>query len=135
MDPEANLREQRRLGADMNKIRDNCTDDGQLTVQQRVDLEHDAYRLAELVEALEGWIASGGFLPKAWKATRGGTNAVDHAIDLLEWWAEDHSDEPDVVEHIQQSKECIDELRATSSFDYAPLAEFLTDVIDYLDDR
>ena len=26
----------------------------------------DAFRMAELVEALDGWISRGGFLPEAW---------------------------------------------------------------------
>lgn len=29
--------------------------------------QDDANRLAELVEALNGWITRGGFLPKAWE--------------------------------------------------------------------
>src|SRR5258705_12788297 len=94
MDPEANLREQRRLGADMNKIRDNCTDDGQLTVQQRVDLEHDAYRLAGRVEALDRGIASGGWPPPAGEAPPGGDPPAGHPGDTPDQWPRENTAEP-----------------------------------------
>lgn len=32
--------------------------------------------------------------------------ALAHAVSLLRWWADDVSDEPDVVEKVKQSKEC-----------------------------
>ena len=56
MDPNANLDEQLRLA---NKIlrSDKWTD-------------ADAERLAELVEALDGWIDRGGFLPQHWSIGR-----------------------------------------------------------------
>lgn len=58
MDPEANLREQRRLAkAIMKKI-----DSGQTE-----DLVDDANRLADLVVALDEWISRGGVLPPSWK--------------------------------------------------------------------
>ncbi len=50
MDPNANLAEQRRIVAQIL--------DG--------DSSADWSRLAELVEALDQWIAGGGFLPAAW---------------------------------------------------------------------
>ena len=62
MDPNANLEEQRRLVAQINKDRD----------EEKVPSEHDAYRLAELVEALDGWISRGGFLPRDWAYGRKG---------------------------------------------------------------
>lgn len=52
MDPNANLEELRRLVR--RKLYDN-----NLTPDEDV-------RLAELVEALDQWIAGGGFLPTAW---------------------------------------------------------------------
>jgi hypothetical protein len=55
MDPEANLKDQRRLAERI------LNGDGS---------ESDAYRLAELVEALDEWIAKGGFLPARWKRQR-----------------------------------------------------------------
>lgn len=39
--------------------------------------------------------------------------AVLHAVRLLRWWAEDETDEPEILEIIQQSKEVADELEAT----------------------
>jgi hypothetical protein len=55
MDPEANLAEQRRL-ADAILQGTPTAADGRRAV-----------RLAELVEALDGWLSSGGFLPAAWR--------------------------------------------------------------------
>lgn len=52
MDPDANLAEQLRI---VQRVNDGKAD------------TDDAYRLADLVEALHEWIAGGGFLPKAWK--------------------------------------------------------------------
>lgn len=53
MDPNANLAEQRAL------LRTYRTR-GHLTKSQ-------SERLVELVDALDAWIANGGFLPDAWK--------------------------------------------------------------------
>jgi hypothetical protein len=53
MDPNANLEEQRRIA---RRILDGD--------------DRDAERLAELVEALDEWLASGGFLPSDWAAGR-----------------------------------------------------------------
>lgn len=62
MDPNANLEEMRQLAAAILAM----------TVEQAgetetADLHADAVRLSELVEALDGWISGGGFLPKAWE--------------------------------------------------------------------
>lgn len=58
MDPDANLREMRTLAAKILAATD----------AEGVELlEVDAPRLAELVEALDGWIRRGGFLPAAWQ--------------------------------------------------------------------
>lgn len=55
MDPDANLEEQRFI---IKRLLDE-------------DSEHldtgDAVRLAELAEALDGWIKAGGFLPAPWR--------------------------------------------------------------------
>lgn len=56
MDPDANLAEQRALAATI------ISDDG--PAERRVQ---DGERLAELVEALDEWITSGGFLPTEWR--------------------------------------------------------------------
>lgn len=60
MDPETNLKDQRRLAERI------LNGDGD---------ESDAYRLAELVEALDEWIAKGGFLPARWKRRAGSHRA------------------------------------------------------------
>jgi hypothetical protein len=70
MDPEANLRAQRETTRDIMKIWDACGHDGNFTPQQENELVHYAYRLAELVEALDGWIKGGGFLPSSWQKSR-----------------------------------------------------------------
>ncbi len=51
MDPNACLEEIRTLAG---RLADGRGD------------EHDAMRLAELVDGLDGWLARGGFLPTAW---------------------------------------------------------------------
>ncbi len=60
MDPNANLEELRRLVARIQAAQDR--DDGGAALDN-----HDAWRMAELVEALDGWLSKGGFLPKAWE--------------------------------------------------------------------
>jgi hypothetical protein len=55
MDPDANLKEQRELA--------KC-------ILARFGDSADAERLAELVEALDGWIRLGGGVPHAWKRDR-----------------------------------------------------------------
>jgi len=68
MDPNANLSEQRRLAAQFLAIMDDYDEaTGEPT---RAIREADVFRLAELVEALDEWIARGGFLPTAWQAGR-----------------------------------------------------------------
>lgn len=56
MDPDANLREQLELAA-------HRLNGGDMT-KEEWDAEAD--RLAELVQALDGWMRGGGFAPKAW---------------------------------------------------------------------
>jgi len=72
MDPDANLIEQRRITEHVMSVWDACADDGTFTAEQQNDLIHSAYRLAELVQALDHWIVTGGFYPRAW------TRADDH---------------------------------------------------------
>lgn len=61
MDPTANLKEQRELAA---RLLDGigCHDYSNLG-----DYEADVDRLCELVQALDGWIRRGGFLPEQWR--------------------------------------------------------------------
>ncbi len=56
MDPNANLEEQERIS---KRLMEDTRDLG-FTVE-------DAYRLAELVLALNEWISKGGFLPTKWE--------------------------------------------------------------------
>lgn len=56
MDPNANLTEQLALTK-------RILDTGRATMQ-------DAERLAELVDALHGWIVGGGFLPDRWEVAQ-----------------------------------------------------------------
>jgi len=53
MDPNANLREQLSLA--------------RYILAEKSDNTIGAVRLAELVEALDDWIARGGFLPERWR--------------------------------------------------------------------
>lgn len=66
MDPDANLAEQLRLTKEIMKIVDAIAVDGQFTKRQTAQLSRLGHELAELVEALNEWLAHGGFLPKAW---------------------------------------------------------------------
>lgn len=55
MDPNANIKEQLELS---NEI---------LNVEHPSEVDANAaYRLAELVQALDGWLTGQGFLPKRW---------------------------------------------------------------------
>ena len=66
MDPNANLAEQREIGARLLVALDNIADNGdEYQLISRAVLA-DMYRFSELVEALDEWIVGGGFLPDAW---------------------------------------------------------------------
>ena len=56
MDPDANLAELCELARIIIEADEDEVDAA------------DARRLAELVEALDGWITGGGFLPARWRA-------------------------------------------------------------------
>ena len=60
MDPDANLREQLEL-ANWLIANDAVADD---VADHR---KAKAERLADLVEALNGWLTAGGFLPTSWE--------------------------------------------------------------------
>lgn len=60
MDPNENLAEQRRIQKWLNEYTEPADGDDSNYVEKLVDL-------AVLAEALDGWIAKGGFLPDAWK--------------------------------------------------------------------
>lgn len=63
MDPNATLKEMLELAADIIKSSD----------EYPADLVA-AVRLAEAVDALNGWIMNGGFMPKAWREANEGFN-------------------------------------------------------------
>lgn len=58
MDPDSNLEEQLSLT--------EWLEEHQLDLSQ-TNLQTEAYRLAELIAALHGWLIQGGALPKAWR--------------------------------------------------------------------
>ncbi len=64
MDPDANLRELRDLaarGAAYYEGEDvDCDSWGDMS----------AYRLIELIQALDEWLSKGGFLPRTWRANQ-----------------------------------------------------------------
>ena len=68
MDPTANLREQIQIARDIQTTWDHCGEDGNLSLEQMDHVADQANRLAELAEALDGWITKGGFLPDQWRA-------------------------------------------------------------------
>lgn len=61
MDPNANLAEQRRLQKKIDEVMPS--DDDTAYVE-------DLVSLAVLVEAMDEWLSSGGFLPDAWRGNR-----------------------------------------------------------------
>lgn len=66
MDPNANLKEQLDIARRILKVWDDCNADGTLTAGQRDFIADKSGRLAELVEALDGWMRTGGFCPVRW---------------------------------------------------------------------
>jgi hypothetical protein len=66
MDPDENLKEQLRLA---KKISSRPWPLGDWENKARMDYVIDAARLAELVEALDGWLQNDGFLPRRWKTS------------------------------------------------------------------
>lgn len=66
MDPNANLAEQRQIAQAIQAVEGLADADGRITYAQQREIEQYAERLAELVIALDDWIRTGGFLPRAW---------------------------------------------------------------------
>jgi hypothetical protein len=58
MDPNASLREQRQLQEVLQ------------TTENKDEYQDALLRIAELAEALDGWLNRGGFLPRAWERCR-----------------------------------------------------------------
>lgn len=63
MDPNANLARQREIAAEVMRLWDAATPDGEVDSDA---LAHLAFELAEHVEALNEWIMRGGYLPADW---------------------------------------------------------------------
>lgn len=64
MDPNANLREQREIVAEVIRMWDSADPH---TDYER-ELAQAADRLAELVQSLDEWLTNGGFLPIEWQS-------------------------------------------------------------------
>lgn len=67
MDPNATLDELLELKDEIHKDQDAAAeeaDSGEPPYHQVTDRE---IRMAELVEALDGWLSTGGFLPRKWR--------------------------------------------------------------------
>lgn len=87
----------------------------------RMHLTRD--QVAALLPHLQRFVETGEVAPEAETPAPAdepvgpGLHTLRHAIALLTWWADDESDDPEVVEKIQQSQECVAELR---QFETAP---------------
>lgn len=66
MDPNANLREQRKLVDRLHEYIDRHAEYEEMTDAELQCIAANALELATLVEALDTWISRGGFLPAAW---------------------------------------------------------------------
>jgi len=66
MDPDAALANIRDAYAMLNALRDRVEDRESLDTDQLEALWINACDLAESAEALDGWLAKGGFLPQDW---------------------------------------------------------------------
>ena len=68
MDPDANLAEQMKLASSIIAMIDEYADEyGAIPDDIKDAIVDDANRLAELVQALGGWVSRGGFLPAAYR--------------------------------------------------------------------
>lgn len=63
MDPKANIDEQTSIAREIQRIEDECPDDGAQTENQAREIAENALRLAELVLAFDEWRRKGGFDP------------------------------------------------------------------------
>ena len=67
MDPNANLKEQLALAQEILDIWDRWDDDNlRFGVGRPLLVSDKASRLAELVQALDGWLSNGGSPPSRW---------------------------------------------------------------------
>jgi hypothetical protein len=63
MDPNANIEEQRRIAA-------RIVEHGPTVACACTRCVNDARRLATLVQVLDGWLCSGGSLPRTWERAK-----------------------------------------------------------------
>jgi hypothetical protein len=73
MDPNANLKEQREIVDQIIDALDASTaEDADVWDDERVRdvLADNLARFCDLVQALDGWLSGGGFLPEAWARGR-----------------------------------------------------------------
>jgi hypothetical protein len=70
MDPNANLKEQMEVAAEIQQLWAGCNDDGTLPREQMEQASELALRLSELVLSLDHWLSKGGFLPAQWETRR-----------------------------------------------------------------
>ena len=61
MDPNATLRDLLEYRDEIFEEWDNATEDGECEATDR------EICIAELIDALDGWISRGGFLPQKWR--------------------------------------------------------------------
>lgn len=66
MDPNAALEELRKLTRNLEKPATVIVLDNGAQYLSEIDHEAVANRIAELFDALDNWLVSGGFLPTAW---------------------------------------------------------------------
>ena len=63
MDPSANIAEQCEIAAELLAICEQCDDDGRISDRDSGNVAEEAFRLAELVQALDEWRRKGGYDP------------------------------------------------------------------------
>lgn len=68
MDPNANLSDQ--LGCARKILAVAYGPTTHYSAEETVEMLNEAVTLAELVEALDTWLSSGGFLPERWQHNR-----------------------------------------------------------------
>jgi hypothetical protein len=67
MDATANLKEQRKIAADILKVWDGFVEGVADLYLMPAYVAEQANRLAELVQALDGWMTAGGSPPSQWR--------------------------------------------------------------------
>ncbi len=73
MNPNANIEEQRRIVVAIARLNDCKSRAEDATAHNELVREAAAMasRLTELIQALDGWLCSGGMLPRTWERAQG----------------------------------------------------------------